>query len=265
MKRSLLLTAALLFLPSIGAAQAPTPTVSVQTATQQIQALVEAYRTSIIDKDKAKFLGALVNENIPWISVFEDETFRRRQEATVEPEKVARQGTVNARELIDANVAVRQKMEEKISNVQITTDGNKGSVVFDYSFQYDGRVTNWGKATWQVVNTNTGWKINSISYTVAYPELPKRKEVTILPHVLAHYVGKYEFSPDMKVAIAMSKDRLTTSVDGRPALYLFAESSTRFFDKRIPSTYQFVRDDRGTVTGLTISFEGISLKGRRLP
>ncbi|MCE2724554.1 MAG: hypothetical protein ACK511_15345 [Burkholderiales bacterium] len=51
MKRSLLLTAALLFLPSIGAAQAPTPTVSVQTATQQIQALVEAYRTSIIDKD----------------------------------------------------------------------------------------------------------------------------------------------------------------------------------------------------------------------
>jgi hypothetical protein len=264
MKRSLLLTAALLLLPSIGAAQSPTTTASVQAATQQINALVEAYRTSLIEKDKAKFLGTLLNENIPWVSVYDDETYRRRQEASVEPEKVARQNNVNAKDIANIVFMSREKVEEKISNVQISTDGTKGSVVFDYSFLYAGRVTDWGKKTWQVVNTKSGWKISSISYTEALPELPKRKEVKILPHVLAHYVGKYDLGSGMNVAIAMWKDRLTVSIDGKPALFLFAESSTRFFDKRMGATYEFERNERGSVTGMTLTIDGKSLKGRRL-
>ncbi|MFN6169642.1 MAG: hypothetical protein ACK46J_06340 [Burkholderiales bacterium] len=86
MKLSLLLTAALLLLQSVCAAQSPQPTASVQDATQQIQAVVEAFRTSIIEKDKAKFLGTLHSENIPWIGIYEAQTFRRMREDSAEPE-----------------------------------------------------------------------------------------------------------------------------------------------------------------------------------
>lgn len=181
MKRSLLLIAALLFLPNIAAAQSPTPTASIQAATQQIQAVVEAFRTSIIEKDKAKFLGTLHNENIPWIGIYDEDTFRRMRNASVEPEKRSRELKGNAKSFIEGIVKSREKYEEKFWNIQVTNDGSIGTVVFDYNFQFAGKVTNWGKESWHVVNTDAGWKINSVIYTVTLPEPPKRQEIALSP------------------------------------------------------------------------------------
>lgn len=264
MKCSLLLTAALLFMPSLGAAQSPTPMAGAQGATQQIQAVVEAFRTSIIEKDKVKFLGTLHNENIPWIGIYDEETLRRMREASAEPEKRSRELKGNAKSFIEGIVKSREKYEEKFWNIQVTTDGSIGTVVFDYNFQFAGKVTNWGKESWHVVNTDAGWKINSMIYTVTLPEPPKRPEITMPSGVLGDYVGKYAISPSSNVVIALLKGRLTASLDGESPVFLFAERSGRFFDKQFDSTFDFVRDERGTVTGGNFTLDGQTVKARRL-
>lgn len=265
MKLSLLLTAALLLLQSVCAAQSPQPTASVQDATQQIQAVVEAFRTSIIEKDKAKFLGTLHSENIPWIGIYEAQTFRRMREASAEPEKRSRELKGNAKSFIEGIVKSSEKYEEKFWNIQITTDGSIGTVVFDYNFQFAGKVTNWGKESWHVVNTDAGWKINSVIYTVTLPEPPKRPEITMPSGVLGDYVGKYAISPSSNVVIALLKGRLTASLDGESPVFLFAENNARFFDKQFDSTFEFVRDARGAITGGNFTLDGQTVKARRLP
>ena len=37
---------------------------------------------------------------------------------------------------------------------------------FDYSFHAGGRETNHGREAWQLVNTDDGWKIISVIYSV---------------------------------------------------------------------------------------------------
>ena len=49
------------------------------------------------------------------------------------------------------------------------TDGAIASVYFDFSFLMDGKVSNVGSETWQMVNTGEGWKISAMAYS-SYPD-----------------------------------------------------------------------------------------------
>jgi len=50
--------------------------------------------------------------------------------------------------------------------VRIDTNGTVASVWFDFDFLVDGKVTNQGSETWQLVRTDDGWKINAMLYSV---------------------------------------------------------------------------------------------------
>jgi ketosteroid isomerase-like protein len=56
--------------------------------------------------------------------------------------------------------------EEKFYNVQITQDGNLAWVMFDYEFVADGKSSNHGVETWQMMKTADGqWKILSVVWS----------------------------------------------------------------------------------------------------
>ncbi|ULU23182.1 nuclear transport factor 2 family protein [Dyella terrae] len=57
-------------------------------------------------------------------------------------------------------------IEETFDNVRIETDGTVGTVCFDYRFIADGKQTNHGMETWQVVRESDGWKISAMLYSV---------------------------------------------------------------------------------------------------
>ena len=61
-------------------------------------------------------------------------------------------------------------LEETFDNVRIETDGTVGMVWFDYRFIKDGKQTNHGRETWQVVRESDGWKISAMLFSVTLDE-----------------------------------------------------------------------------------------------
>ena len=162
-----LLIAAFVPLAATRAAEAPHAEREPQAVA--IRQVVEAFRTSLIEKDKPKYMGLFFSdkpEDIGWQFVSED----RRLEHI----RVGKRDAIKARQipgnnfvaLIDAAVSTPEPREETFSNVVIDTDGDIASVSFDYAFLANGRKTNWGKEMWQLVRTEQGWKIFSVVYTI---------------------------------------------------------------------------------------------------
>ena len=68
---------------------------------------------------------------------------------------------------VDSIVSSTDHDEEKFSNITIHTDGTIANVYFDYTFSVDGKNTNGARETWGLVNTDDGWKITSIIWSIA--------------------------------------------------------------------------------------------------
>lgn len=66
------------------------------------------------------------------------------------------------------------------------------------------------------------------------------------------YAGDYEVSPTFMVKIFKEGDKLMTQATGQPAIELFPQSEDKFYLKVVEATVTFTRDDKGTVSGLTI-------------
>lgn len=57
-------------------------------------------------------------------------------------------------------------LDEPMDDLRVSTDGEVGTVAFRYVFLVDGKPTNHGMETWQVVHTPGGWRIASMLYSV---------------------------------------------------------------------------------------------------
>jgi hypothetical protein len=154
------LFSALLITPFSHAATPP-----IAAAKGQINQLVDTFKAAIIAKDGAKLDTLFVPENSSWFSALDqtslDLTRARKPEATR-----FRAESDSYKGFTKFVGTTSHAIEEKFDNVRIDTDGIIGSVYFDYVFLLDGKPTNHGNETWQVVRTDDGWKINAMLYSV---------------------------------------------------------------------------------------------------
>ncbi|MFD0738448.1 nuclear transport factor 2 family protein [Lysobacter koreensis] len=132
----------------------------------QIEAVVEAFRAAIIDKDKPRFVALFVPGRVTWQSVRGDDTLRMAREKNPQAAKVSIDPNKTHLSFIDGIVAGTQREEEKFRNVKIVTDGDIASVTSDYSFHQGERETNHGQEAWHLVRTDGGWKIASVIWSV---------------------------------------------------------------------------------------------------
>lgn len=134
-----------------------------------IEQVVEAFRTSLIRKDKATYMSLFFSdkpEDIGWQFVSEDirlAHIRKTKPDAIKARQIAGNHFIS---LIDATVASTERREETFDNIRIETDGEIASVSFDYAFLAAGKKSNWGKEMWQLVRTESGWKIYSVIYTI---------------------------------------------------------------------------------------------------
>ena len=168
MKSLLLALACLLSCPAF--AQAADPS---QTPVQQIEAVVEAFRTAIIDKDKARFASLFLHPDITWQDVTGDANLERLRVKRPEASKVRVDPKDTYMSFIDGIVSDKDRSEEKFRNVKIDTDGDIASVWFDYSFHSNDRQTNHGKEAWHLVRTDDGWKIASVIWSMNWNPSPQ--------------------------------------------------------------------------------------------
>lgn len=142
-----------------------------------INEVIETFRTAIINKDRDAFLKLFLKDDITWAGVTTDASIEHIY-ATRPDSKLKRPPKTfnsNPKKFIEGIIEDKGTSEETFSNVRIDTDGDVAQVWFDYSFIYDGYKTNWGKESWQMVRTGTGWKIAAVIWSMEFNQQPPPK------------------------------------------------------------------------------------------
>ena len=83
-----------------------------------------------------------------------------------------------------------------------------------------------------------------------------KKEVKVPEKVLATYVGEYELRSDWILTVTLEEGSLWGQPTNQQKRQIFAESETKFYLKDLPVTFEFLKDDKGTVTAVHMIQEG---------
>lgn len=162
---SLLLMTAL----SAPAAAQQQPADAQVEARRQVERVIDAFRTAIIDKDRARFLALFpATGPVTWQDVIADANLERLRKARPDAAKVGIDPANTPRAFIDGIVSDPKRSEETFEDIEIDTDGDIASVRFDYAFLSDGRETNRGREAWHLVRTDDGWKIVSVVWSTRW-------------------------------------------------------------------------------------------------
>lgn len=169
--KSLLLAACLLALPAATAvAQTAPPAPADYTqadAKRDIGKVIEDFRTAIIEKDKARFLGLFLKDSpVVWQDVVDDANLHERRKNKPDAKKLRVDLADGPVSFIEGIVSESGRSEETFDNIRIETDGDVASVFFDYRFLSDGSETNRGKEAWHMVRGDDGWKIVSVIWSM---------------------------------------------------------------------------------------------------
>lgn len=148
------------------------------TGKGQIEQAIEAFRTAILNKDKDKFLTLFLKDGITLTGVTTDASVERLYATRPNPEWARPLKVFNSspREFIAFIANDKAKVDEVISNVRIDSDGDVAQVWFDYSFMVGNHKQNWGKESWQMVRTETGWKIAAVIWSQDLNPMPPAKD-----------------------------------------------------------------------------------------
>jgi hypothetical protein len=153
------LVVALSFTAPVRASDAPADAHAADRV--QIQKVVEGFKAAIIAKDGKAVRGMFLPGG-SWLMAMDKAGVAKVR--AKHPE--AKQLVPGSYEDFAGFVGSAPKaIEEVFSNVRIQTDGIVGTVYFDYRFEVDGKATNHGAETWQMVHTDEGWKISAMLYS----------------------------------------------------------------------------------------------------
>jgi hypothetical protein len=143
----------------------PLTAVADEKATAEINQLVETFKSSIVTKDGPRLESLFLPEHSSWYWAYDQATFDAQR--AKKPMATRYVYEANSYKTFTQFVgSTTHAVEEKFSNVHIQADGAVGSVYFDYVFLLDGKATNHGNETWQLIRTDNGWKISAMHYSV---------------------------------------------------------------------------------------------------
>jgi len=163
-----------LTLALIGCSSAPTQSGTPSSSAVAVHAVVDSFRTAIVNKDKAMFMGLFFSEKpeeITWQAVVDDASLQYIKATRPQAIKARRRPDNNFVAFIDGVLASKEPHEEKFWDIQVDTDGEVASASFDYAYLVSGKATNSGREKWLLVRTEAGWKITSVVYTIRLPNV----------------------------------------------------------------------------------------------
>ena len=142
---------------------------------QQIEAIVETFRTSIINKDTAAFMKLFLHEGITWTGVITDTSIEHIYANRPDPKlkRPAKYKNSSPLKFIEGIARDPARLAETFDKLRIDSDGDVAQVWFDYSFVVDDYKQNWGKESWQMVRTEAGWKIAAVVWSMEFNPAPK--------------------------------------------------------------------------------------------
>jgi hypothetical protein len=128
-----------------------------------INRVVEQFKAAIIAHDGKRIDSLFLQDHDSWLVVADDKAW-----AEIKPRKPNAHKWMadSRRKFVDSIQTSATPVEERFYKVRIDTNGAVGSVYFDFDFLDDGKVTNRGSETWQMVRDEDGWKIAAMLYSI---------------------------------------------------------------------------------------------------
>jgi len=165
MKKIILVVSILLFTQVSVASTAPD--------NKPLHKMVKDFASAITTKDRSKYFDLFYEGTVSWVGVSSSndynknknraETTRAKGEPATNPMKTYPGDHVH---FFDVIISPTNDPKIKFENVKILHDGDVASIYLDYGF-YEGEVrAAWGKKSLLLVNTESGWKINSVIFSI---------------------------------------------------------------------------------------------------
>jgi hypothetical protein len=130
-----------------------------------VKQVVDQFKAAIIARD-CKTLGSLfLQDHDSWLAVADAETWAAVKARNPAARKVLPDSW---KKFADFVQTAPKPVEERFYNIRIDTNGAVASVWFDFDFLMDGKVTNRGSESWQMVRAEDGWKISSMLYSMGH-------------------------------------------------------------------------------------------------
>jgi hypothetical protein len=133
-----------------------------ETAKEEIQKVFHTYMNSVINKDSATFCSLFALDSVSFYGIADTAT------ANVAVKQNPRFKIIlkdSYRNFMHWDVSTKMKLEEKFNDVQIWNDNAIATLSFHYSFWVDGKESNWGIETWQLMFDGKAWKIMSALFS----------------------------------------------------------------------------------------------------
>jgi hypothetical protein len=132
------------------------------SARAEVQQLVERFKQAIVVKDGEAMRGMFLPGGSGF-RVLDRTSLGAARAKNPEARQFSPWSYEEFAKFLGTNPAA---LEETFDNVRIETDGTVGMVWFDYRFIKDGKQSNHGVETWQVVRDSDGWKISAMLFSV---------------------------------------------------------------------------------------------------
>ncbi|MDB5960958.1 MAG: hypothetical protein JWP59_2252, partial [Massilia sp.] len=133
-----------------------------ETDAAAIGAVVEQFKSAIIAHDGDTLRSLFLQDHDSWLAVADEATFSAAKARNPAARKVMPSTWKQFAEFVQNSP---KPVEERFYKVRIDTNGAVGAVWFDFDFLIDGKVSNRGSESWQMVRTENGWKISSMLYS----------------------------------------------------------------------------------------------------
>jgi ketosteroid isomerase-like protein len=141
---------------------------------QKIEAVVKAFGKALAEKDKEGFMRLFLREDITWVGVYTDGSVARYRANLKDPkEPTPKTSGGTPRMFIESIARKPEPRIETFENVRIDTDGEIAQVLFDFSMMIGDYRSSWGKESWQMVRTESGWKIAAVVWSAEENPVPR--------------------------------------------------------------------------------------------
>lgn len=146
------------------APKAPAPATGAPSSDKQaIEEVITKFKAALVAKDKKGMAALFYNEKVVWLTSAHPATREALARMQGKPTPIVEEQ--GAYQFLDDPRIASIAIEERFYHPQILTDGQIATVVFDYDFRAQGAIQNWGQETWQMVKTETGWRILNLLFS----------------------------------------------------------------------------------------------------
>ncbi|MEO0505912.1 MAG: prolyl oligopeptidase family serine peptidase [Bacteroidota bacterium] len=136
----------------------------------EIYQVLEDFRIGIISlEDEDEWSELFLHDTITWAMIREGQTelVKNSENPTF------RFYSSNPISFFKFLKSKNQQFEEKFFNIMVSTNDKFATVDFQYTFNQNGKILNWGKEHWSMLKVKGEWKISSVTWTENLQTLEK--------------------------------------------------------------------------------------------